>query len=130
MKKLLLSVFFAILALCSLVIVASAKEAYLEPIPENLLWEGDTVTHFIVFDDEKYYMGNGDTLNQLNTEKIEESLTSLGISTSDLGKTYLTKFVFPAYLGENLITYFNVNSSIKTNQYFKMFADTFLSPVQ
>lgn len=37
MKKLLLSVFFVVLALCSLVIVASAKEAYLEPIPENLL---------------------------------------------------------------------------------------------
>ncbi|MBQ4510626.1 MAG: hypothetical protein II984_07875 [Clostridia bacterium] len=119
MKKLLLTVFFAVLALCSFAVAASAKEAYLEPIPENLLWEGDTVTHFIVFDDEKYYIGSGNTLNQLNTEEIEKSLASLGISSSDIGNTYLTKFVFPAYLGENLITYFNVNSSIKTNKYFK-----------
>ena len=118
MKKLLLSVFFVVLALCSLVIVASAKEAYLEPIPENLLWNGDTVTHFIVFDDEKYYQGSGNTLDKLNVEEIEKSLASLGI-TSGIGTTYLTKFVFPAYMGENLITYVNVNSSIKTNQYFR-----------
>ncbi len=118
MKKLLLSVFFVVLALCSLVIVASAKEAYLEPIPENLLWNGDTVTHFIVFDDEKYYTGSGDTLDNLNADEIEKSLASLGI-TSGIGTTYLTKFVFPAYMGENLITYVNVNSSIKTNKYFK-----------
>lgn len=118
MKKLLLSVFFAVLVLCSLVIVSSAKEAYLEPIPENLLWKNDTVTHFIVFDDEKYYLGSGNTLDNLNIEEIEKSLTSLGVSSSDIGKTYLTKFVFPAYLGENLITYVNVNSSIKTNKYF------------
>ena len=118
MKKLLLSVFFVVLALCSLVIVASAKEAYLEPIPENLLWDGDTVTHFIVFDDEKYYLGNGSTINMLNTEEIEKSLSALGI-TSGIGTTYLTKFVFPAYMGESLITYIDVNSSIKTHTYFR-----------
>ncbi len=118
MKKLLLSVFFAVLVLCSLVVVASAKEAYLEPIPENLLWDGDTVTHFIVFDDEKYYSGSGSTLNGLNVEEIEKSLANLGI-TSNIGTTYLTKFVFPAYLGENLITYIDVNTTIKTNKYFK-----------
>ena len=36
MKKLLLSGFFVGLALCSLVIVASAKEAYLEPIQQRM----------------------------------------------------------------------------------------------
>ena len=103
---------------CLFAITASAKEAYLEPIPENLLWENDTVTHFIVFDDEKYYTGSGSTLNQLNVEKIEESLASLGISSADIGKPYLTKFVFPAYLNGTLLTYIDVNSSIKTNKYF------------
>ena len=104
---------------CLFAITASAKEAYLEPIPENLLWENDAATHFIVFDDEKYYTGSGSTLNQLNVEKIEESLASLGISSEDIGKTYLTKFVFPAYLNGTLLTYIDVNSSVKTNKYFK-----------
>ena len=104
---------------CLFAITASAKEAYLEPIPENLLWENDAATHFIVFDDEKYYIGSGSTLNQLNVEKIEESLASLGISSADIGKTYLTKFVFPAYLNGTLLTYIDVNSSVKTNKYFK-----------
>ena len=58
MKRFILTVFFVIIMLCSLIIVSSAKEAYLEEIPENLLFENDTVTHFIVFDDEKYYLGS------------------------------------------------------------------------
>ena len=119
MKKLLLSVFFVILALCSLVIVASAKEAYLEPIPENLLFENDTVTHFVVFDDEKYFLGSGSTIDKLDTTEIEKSLTSLGVAADEIGTKYLTKFVFPAYMDNTLITYVNVNSSIKTSKYFK-----------
>ena len=118
-KKLLLISCMVALFVCIFAITASAKEAYLEPIPENLLWENDEATHFIVFDDEKYYTGSSSTLNQLNVEKIEESLASLGISSADIGKTYLTKFVFPAYLNGTLLTYIDVNSSIKTNKYFK-----------
>ena len=123
MKRILLSVFFVILALCSLAVIVSAKEAYLEEIPENLLWENDTVTHFIVFDDEKYYKSSGDTINYLNVENIEASLSDLEISSTDIGKKYLTKFVFPAYMGDTLITYVNVNSDrqhgIKVSKYFK-----------
>ena len=118
-KKIILMLAIMAMLVCLFAITASAKEAYLEPIPENLLWENDAVTHFIVFDDEKYYTGSGSTLNQLNVEKIEESLASLGISSADIGKTYLTKFVFPAYLNGTLLTYIDVNSSIKTNKYFK-----------
>ncbi|MBO5380174.1 MAG: leucine-rich repeat protein [Clostridia bacterium] len=118
-KKIFLVLALVVMLVCVFAISVSAKEAYLEPIPENLLWENDTVTHFIVFDDEKYYTGSGSTLNQLNVEKIEESLASLGISSADIGKTYLTKFVFPAYLNGTLLTYIDVNSSIKTNKYFK-----------
>ena len=118
-KKLLLISCMVALLVCIFAISVSAKEAYLEPIPENLLWENDAATHFIVFDDEKYYTGSSSTLNQLNVEKIEESLASLGISSADIGKTYLTKFVFPAYLNGTLLTYIDVNSSVKTNKYFK-----------
>ena len=118
-KKIFLMLAIMAMLVCLFAITASAKEAYLEPIPENLLWENDAATHFIVFDDEKYYTGSGSTLNQLNVEKIEESLASLGISSEDIGKTYLTKFVFPAYLNGTLLTYIDVNSSVKTNKYFK-----------
>lgn len=122
MKKFLLTVFFLMVMLCSLVIVSSAEEAYLEEIPENLLFENDTVTHFIVFDDEKYYKGSGNTINFLNTEEIEKSLTDLGI-TDGIGTKYLTKFVFPDYMGENLVTNVNVNADrtngIKVNKYFR-----------
>ena len=118
-KKIILMLAIMTMLVCVFAITASAKEAYLGPIPENLLWENDAATHFIVFDDEKYYTGSGSTLNQLNVEKIEESLASLGISSEDIGKTYLTKFVFPAYLNGTLLTYIDVNSSVKTNKYFK-----------
>ena len=118
-KKIILMLAIMAMLVCLFAITTSAKEAYLEPIPENLLWENDAATHFIVFDDEKYYTGSGSTLNQLNVEKIEESLASLGISSADIGKTYLTKFVFPAYLNGTLLTYIDVNSSVKTNKYFK-----------
>lgn len=122
MKKLLLTVFFVALALCSLVAVASAQDAYLEPIPENLLFEGDTVTHFVVFDDEKYYIGSDNMLYALNMDNIASALASLGISDSDLGTKFLTKFVFPAYLNGNLITNVDVNQKnsncIKTTKYF------------
>ncbi|MBR2024990.1 MAG: leucine-rich repeat protein [Clostridia bacterium] len=120
MKRFILTVFFVIIMLCSLIIVSSAKEAYLEEIPENLLFENDTVTHFIVFDDEKYYLGSGDTLNKLNTENMDSSLVSLGIDKSEIGTKYLTKLVFPAYLNGTLVTYVDVNTSIKTNTtYFR-----------
>ena len=92
-KRVFLILAIMAMLVCLFAITASAKEAYLEPIPENLLWENDAATHFIVFDDEKYYIGSGSTLNQLNVEKIEESLASLGISSLDIGNTYLTKFV-------------------------------------
>ena len=122
MKKLFITVFFLALALCTFICVASAQEAYLEPIPENLLFEDDTVTHFIVFDDEKYYKGSGSELYALNMDNIASALEDLGVSESDLGKTYLTKFVFPAYLDGNLITFVNVNQKgsncIKTTKYF------------
>ena len=69
-KKIFLVLALVVMLVCVFAISVSAKEAYLEPIPENLLWENDAATHFIVFDDEKYYTGSGSTLNQLNVEKI------------------------------------------------------------
>ena len=119
-KKILLTLVMIAVLVCAMLCVASARDAYLEEIPEHLLFSDDTVTHFIVFDDEKYYTGNGSTLNGLNVENIESALESLNI-TSDMigdGKTYLTKFVFPAYLNGTLLTYIDVNTTIKTNKYF------------
>ena len=119
-KKILLTLVMIAVLVCAMLCVASARDAYLEEIPEHLLFSDDTVTHFIVFDDEKYYTGSGSTLDGLNVENIESALESLNI-TSDMiggGKTYLTKFVFPAYLNGTLLTYINVNTTIKTNKYF------------
>ena len=122
MKRLFFTALFIVLALSSFIIVSSAQEAYVEPIPENLLFENDTVTHFVVFDDEKYYVAEGSELYALNMDNIAASLTALGISDADLGSKYLTKFVFPAYMNGNLITFVNVNQKgvncIKTTKYF------------
>ena len=54
-KKALL--FLAIMAMlvCALAISIGAKSVYLEPIPDELKAENDTMTHFVVFEEEKYF---------------------------------------------------------------------------
>ncbi len=122
MKRILLTVLFVMIALCSFVMVSSAKEAYLETIPENLLVENDTATDFIVFDDEKYYTGSGDTIDYLDLEEVAKALEALGITEDELGKKYLTKFVFPAYKDGNLITNVDINVKSRSMKWTKYFA--------
>ena len=117
-KKALL--FLAIMAMlvCALAISISAKSAYLEPIPDELKAENDTMTHFVVFEEEKYFVSSGSTISSLNGDAMEADMASAGIDKSKIGTEYLTRFNVPGYMGENLITYVNLNS-MKTHKYFK-----------
>ena len=103
---------------CAFSLAVSAKSVYLEPIPNELKAENDTFTHFVVFEEEKYFVSSGDTINGLNAETMDADMSSAGIDKTKIGTEYLTRYNFPAYMGENLITYVNLNA-IKTHAYFK-----------
>lgn len=121
-KKIILLTVMVIAIMFIFAITAGAKDAYLEPIPDELLFDDDTVTHFIVFEGEEYYTQSGASVVGLNTENMDAQLGKLGISASDIGTTYLTKLIIPQYMGETLITrvHFNNGTAFKNNTtYFK-----------
>ena len=130
MKKLFTLAAVMLILSCIFVLGVSAKELYLEEIPEDLKLENDTVTHFLVIDGEEYYGGSGATLNQFNMDKIAEEiakleleggeLNALGYNSGDLGKKFLTKLVFPDTLNGTTVTYVDINSdeTFKTKTYF------------
>ena len=118
MKK--ITVFALMLSVLALVFAVGifAKDVYLEPIPDELKVTGDTATHFVVFEEEKYFSYSGGTISGLNNSVMEEDMSAAGIDASLIGSTYITRFNFPAYCGGTLITYVNLNS-VKTDKYFK-----------
>lgn len=128
-RKLVIFALVVLTALCVFAISASAKDAYLEEIPEHLKTNGDSATHFIVFDGKEYFLDEGATVQTLNTDKLASEMTRLGISTDDVGagKAYLYKYVIPQYMidgegNEALVTKVNFNngSYFKTNDsYFR-----------
>ena len=118
MKKKLTFLAFAIaLFAMAFAICASARTVYLEEIPDELKVPNDTATHFVVFEEEKYFSGSGATINGLVNSEMEADMAAAGIDASKIGTEYLTRYNFPAYMGETLITYVNLNS-IKSNGYF------------
>ena len=130
MKKIFIAFSLTIIFSCLLVVGISAKELYLEKIPEDLKFEGDTVTHFLVIDGEEYFIGSGATINLFNMEKIGEEiakaeadggvLSALGYSASDLGTKFLTKLVFPSTFYGTTVTNVDINNnkSFKKQIYF------------
>lgn len=117
MKKLFLTLCLALLLCVFFTVLASAQSVYLEKIPSELTFEGDTVTHFVVFEEEKYYTGTGSTISGFNTDQMEADMVENGIDPSKIGSEYLTRFNVPAYLNGTLVTYVNLNS-MKTHKYF------------
>ncbi len=125
-RKLVVFALVVLTALCVFAISASAKDAYLEEIPEHLKTNDDSATHFIVFDGKEYFVDEGATVQTLDTGVLGAQIAKLGISTSDIGSKYLTKFIIPQYMGsegnEVLVTRVNFNngSSFKNNTtYFR-----------
>ena len=117
-KKILLFVALASILICTFAIAVSAKSVYLEPIPDELKVEKDTATHFVVFEEEKYFTGSGSTISGLNGEIMEKDMEDAKIDATKIGKEYLTRFNFPAYFNGTLVTYVNLNS-VKSDKYFK-----------
>ena len=103
---------------------AGAKSLYLEQIPDNLKTTNDTSEYFIVIEGEEYYKNNGSEVYGINTSLIQEQMGELAKTYSDvesgLGTKYLTKFIFPAQIGETTVTYFYLNNGeFKSSRYFK-----------
>ena len=117
-KKIFLMLVIVAMLVCAFAITASAKSVYLEPIPDELKAQNDSFTHFVVFEGEKYFTGSGSTLNGLNDSVMDQDMATAGIDKSKIGTEYLTRYNFPAYMGDTLITYVNLNV-IKTHKYFK-----------
>ena len=117
-KKIFLMLAVMAILVCVFAISVSAKDVYLEPIPDELKAENDTFTHFVVFEEAEYFVSSDNTISGLNGDKMDADMASAGIDKSKIGTEYLTRFNFPAYVGENLITYVNLNS-MKTHKYFK-----------
>lgn len=130
MKKIFIALALTVILSCLLVVGVSARELYLEEIPEDLLISGDTVTHFLVIEGEEYYGGSGSTVNSFNMDKIAEeiakleaeggALNALGYTASDLGTKYLTKLIIPGTLNGTTVTYVDINcdETFKTKTYF------------
>lgn len=131
MKKIFVALAFTIVLSCLLALGISAKELYLEEIPEDLKFESDTVTHFLVIDGEEYYGGSGSTVNLFNANKISEeiakleaeggALYNLGYKSSDLGTKFLTKLIIPGTFNGSVVTYVDINNSgaFKRQSYFQ-----------
>lgn len=117
MKKLFLILTFSLLVTMALVFTVSAKTVYLEEIPDELKVANDTATHFVVFEEERYYTGNNSTIDGFNTTNMDEDMASVGIDATKIGAEYLPRFNVPAYLNGNLITYVNLNA-MKSHKYF------------
>lgn len=117
MKKLVLILTFAALLCLALTAVAGAQDVYLEEIPDALKVENDAFTHFVVFEEEKYYTGSGNTISGFNTDQMNADMVAAGIDASQIGATYLTRFNVPSHLNGTLVTYVNLNS-MKTHGYF------------
>ena len=119
-KKIFLILAVISVLICALALTVSAKSVYLEPIPDELKAQNDTFTHFVVFEEPKYFISSGNTISGLNGDEMIADMDAegSGIDKSKIGTEYLTRFNFPAYIGENLVTYVNLNS-IKTHKYFK-----------
>ena len=117
-KKIFLMLAVMAILVCVFAISVSAKDVYLEPIPDELKASNETFTHFVVFEEEKYFTGSGSTFNGLNDSVMDADMAAAGIDKSKIGTEYLTRYNFPAYMGDNLITYVNLNS-MKTHKYFK-----------
>ena len=105
MKKLLLILTFATLVCLALTVMVSAKDVYLEEIPAELKVQDDTFTHFVVFEEEKYYTGSGNTISGFNVDQMNADMTAAGIDASQIGTTYLTRFNVPSHLNGTLVTY-------------------------
>lgn len=118
MKKLLWVLVLSALACLMLASVVSAKDAYLEEIPQELKRANDPFTHFVVFEEEKYYTGTGSTIDNFNTDQMNADMQLAGIDSSKIGKEYLTRFNVPASLNGTLVTYVNLNS-MKSHAYFR-----------
>ena len=117
-KKIFLMLAVMAILVCVFAISVSAKDVYLEPIPDELKASNETFTHFVVFEEEKYFTGSGSTFNGLNDSVMDADMAAAGIDKSKIGTEYLTRYNFPAYMGETLVTYVNLNS-MKTHKYFK-----------
>ncbi len=130
MKKIFIALALTVILSCLLVLGISAKELYLEKIPNDLKISGDTVTHFLVIDGEEYYGGSGSTVNLFNMDRIGEeiakleaeggALHALGYKESDLGTKFLTKLIIPGTYGGNVVTEVNINNggAFKNQKYF------------
>ena len=104
MKKLFMILAFSALACLMLACAVSARDVYLEEIPSEWLYSGDTVTHFIVFDGNEYF-NDGTTINTFKTDIMDNALTkvkvskdadeTINVAAADIGTKYLTKFIFP-----------------------------------
>jgi len=117
MKKLLFILSLSALACLMLALAVSAKDVYLEEIPNELKVENDTATHFVVFEEEKYYTGTGATINGFNNDQMDADMATAGIDSSKIGSEYLTRFNVPSHLNGTLVTYVNLNG-MKSNKYF------------
>ena len=130
MKKIFIALALTVILSCLLVLGISAKELYLEEIPNDLKISGDTVTHFLVIDGEEYYGGSGSTVNSFNMDKIGEeiakleaeggALHALGYKGSDLGTKFLTKLIIPGTYNGTVVTKVDINNdgSFKRKTYF------------
>lgn len=127
-KKILIFLMLLTMVACLLAIGVSAKEAYVEKVPSNLVSEGEALEYFIVLDGEEYFNAGGATLESLNAENIASALDALVAkgeykdAVTALGTKYMLKLVFPGSVNGTQITHVYMNNNgFKTNSYFSKY---------
>lgn len=123
MKKIIISLLFALLFCITLAFAVSAETVYLQEIPAELkTGETDTATHFIVIEEGKYFNLNGTQIRTLNADNIAADIAAAGIDASLIGTKYLTRFNFPAQIGDVTVSevYFETIKQNKTYYHSKV----------
>ena len=124
-RKILIVSIMMMLFVLLFTLSVSAKDAYVEPVPEHLVDEGEVLEYFIVLDGEEYYGASGSTLDSLNSSSIESALNKLAENSeytdavTALGTKYLLKLVLPAQINGTSIAHVYVNNdAFKKKDYF------------
>jgi ABC-type transporter Mla MlaB component len=123
MKKIIISLLFALLFCITLAFAVSAETVYLQEIPAELkTGETDTATHFIVIEEGKYFNLNNTQIRTLNADNIAADIAAAGIDASLIGTKYLTRFNFPAQIGDVTVSevYFETIKQDKTYYHSKV----------
>lgn len=129
-KKLLLFALLLMAFVCLFSVLVSAKDLSVEAIPNDLLHNGDSVTHFVVIEGEEWFVQSNGVITNYNVSALETAIAALaadggalhalGYTADDIGVKWDTKIILPNTIDGVTITSFSWNTdTIRHSKYSK-----------